>query len=107
MLSQMALQRGGTATPEGGSAATPVDAVLERSSWRPAPIFDLVARVGRIEPAACERTFHMGVGMVAVLPPAAVEPALALLAERELPAWVLGEIVAGSGTARLVGAHSS
>ena len=83
-----------------------VDAMLDRSSWRPAPIFDLVARVGRIEPAECERTFNMGVGMVAVLPPAAVDGALALLAEREVPAWVAGEIVAGTGAARLVGSHS-
>jgi phosphoribosylformylglycinamidine cyclo-ligase len=81
------------------------DAVLDRATWRPAPIFGYVAAAGRIDPAECERTFNMGVGMVAVLPPGAVDHALRLLAERELPAWVAGEIVPGTGTARLVGNH--
>ena len=51
--------------------------------------------------AEMERTFNLGVGMVARRrPPTAADPALALLGERGLPAWVLGEIVEGSGQAR-------
>jgi phosphoribosylformylglycinamidine cyclo-ligase len=43
--------------------------------------------------------------MVAVLDPADADAALRMLRERGLPAWVLGEVVAGSGRVRLEGAH--
>ena len=67
---------------------------LDRGSWRPAPIFGLVAQAGRVAREELERTLNMGVGMVAVVPPGAVDTALATLAERGVPAWVLGEITA-------------
>jgi phosphoribosylformylglycinamidine cyclo-ligase len=52
-----------------------------------------------------ERVFNMGVGMAAVLARADTDQALVMLADRGVPAWVLGEIVPGSGTARLTGQH--
>ncbi len=69
-----------------------VRAVAERSSWTPQPVFNLIASRGRVERAEMERTFNMGVGMVAVLPPDDVDRALAVLTARHVPAWVLGEI---------------
>jgi phosphoribosylformylglycinamidine cyclo-ligase len=72
--------------PDGAAAR------IDRSSWTPAPIFDLIAARGRVDPAEMERTFNLGVGMVAVLPPEAVDPALLLLQEYDVPAWVCGEI---------------
>jgi len=82
-----------------------VDAVVDRSTWIPAPVFDLVARLGPVAPAEIERTLNVGVGMVAVVPdgPAAVR----LLADRGVPAWMAGELVPGTGLARLVGTHSA
>ncbi|UED84972.1 phosphoribosylformylglycinamidine cyclo-ligase [Streptomyces profundus] len=67
-------------------------ATVDRSSWSPAPVFGVVGEVGRVARAELERTLNMGVGMVAVLPPEAVDQALATLAERGVPAWVAGEI---------------
>jgi phosphoribosylformylglycinamidine cyclo-ligase len=52
-----------------------------------------------------ERTFNMGVGMVAVLAPQDADRALGLLAERGLPSFVIGQITPGSGSARLTGQH--
>ena len=52
-----------------------------------------------------ERTLNIGVGMVAVLP--TERPRSRLLAARGVPAWVAGEIVAGSGRARLIGEHTA
>jgi phosphoribosylformylglycinamidine cyclo-ligase len=52
-----------------------------------------------------ERTFNMGVGMAAIVGRDDVDRALALLIGRHLPAWVAGEIVDGSGTARLTGQY--
>jgi phosphoribosylformylglycinamidine cyclo-ligase len=39
-----------------------------------------------------ERTFNVGVGMLAVLAPERVQDALALAAARGVPAWVCGEL---------------
>ncbi|MGQ0632428.1 MAG: phosphoribosylformylglycinamidine cyclo-ligase [Sporichthyaceae bacterium] len=82
-----------------------VDAVLERASWTPDAVFDLVGRLGGVAQVELERTLNMGVGMVAIVAPAATDAVLARLSARELPSWVLGEITAGTGRARLQGAH--
>lgn len=67
-------------------------AVLDRGTWTPAPVFALIAQRGRVERAEMERTFNMGVGMVAVVAPDDVDRALAVLTARHVPAWVLGEV---------------
>lgn len=67
-------------------------AVLDRGSWTPAAEFALIARRGRVERAEMERTFNMGVGMIAVVEPAEVDRALAVLTARHVPAWILGEV---------------
>jgi phosphoribosylformylglycinamidine cyclo-ligase len=78
---------------------------IDRTTWAPAPIFGLVARLGQISRPDLEAAFNLGVGMVAVLPPDAVDPALRLLAERGVVAWVCGSVSpsgTGSGTAQPV-----
>jgi phosphoribosylformylglycinamidine cyclo-ligase len=52
-----------------------------------------------------ERVFNMGVGMAAVVDAADADRALSMLAGREVPAWVIGEITAGTGTVLLRGEH--
>ncbi len=70
-------------------------AEVDRASWRPQPVFDLVARTGGIERSELEGTLNMGVGMVAVVAPDAADAAVALLTGRRVPAWICGEITAG------------
>ncbi|WP_216211396.1 phosphoribosylformylglycinamidine cyclo-ligase [Amycolatopsis aidingensis] len=67
-------------------------AELERGTWSPAPVFQLIAQLGRVKRAEMERTFNMGVGMVAVVAPEDVDRSLAVLTARHVPAWVLGDI---------------
>jgi phosphoribosylformylglycinamidine cyclo-ligase len=78
---------------------------MDRASWRPAPIFGLLAGWGGVARPESERVFNMGVGMVAVVAAADADLALALLADRDLPAWIIGRVTAGTGTARLTGEH--
>jgi phosphoribosylformylglycinamidine cyclo-ligase len=80
---------------------------LQRSTWTPPPIFGLVQAKGRVEQAEMERTFNLGVGMVAVVPAGDVDRTLALLTARHLHSWVLGEVTAGDGSALLEGSHPS
>jgi phosphoribosylformylglycinamidine cyclo-ligase len=82
-----------------------LDAVLDRGTWQPAPVFGLLAERGRVPAKEMERVFNMGVGMVAVVAPDDAGRALALLAERGVPSWPIGVVTAGTGTARLAGRH--
>ena len=59
-----------------------VDAVVNRSTWRPQPIFDLIQTKGRIEDREMESTFNMGVGMFAIVSANDADRALAFLLGR-------------------------
>jgi phosphoribosylformylglycinamidine cyclo-ligase len=67
-------------------------AVVDRSTWTPGPVFDLVGRVGDVARLELERTLNMGVGMIAVVPAGAADVALSTLADRGVEAWAAGEI---------------
>ena len=98
-----------------------LEAVVERSTWTPLPVFDLVRGLGGVPVTDLERTLNMGVGMVAVLPAAEADRAIGRLADRGVPAWVLGavrtaepangdDVTQGAkgvdgGAVRMVGAH--
>ena len=82
-----------------------VDAVLDRGTWTPPPVFGVLAGHGRVDGAELERVFNQGVGMAAVVSADAADAAIALLAGRGLAAWQLGAVIEGSGQARLVGRH--
>ncbi len=81
------------------------DAVLDRASWTPPPIFGLLAGLGPVPDEEMEQVFNMGVGMVAIAPHSHADAAIRLLRHRGVPAWTLGEIVEGTGSARLTGQH--
>jgi phosphoribosylformylglycinamidine cyclo-ligase len=81
---------------------------LDRGTWTPAPVFSMIAQRGRVERAEMEKTFNMGVGMVAVVAADDADRVLAVLTARHVPAWVLGEVApAGDDGVRaeLVGNH--
>ncbi|GGR69530.1 MULTISPECIES: phosphoribosylformylglycinamidine cyclo-ligase [Streptomyces] len=67
-------------------------AVVDRSTWTPGAIFDLVQKTGSVERLELEKTLNMGVGMMAIVPQESAEVALATLADRGVDAWVAGEI---------------
>ncbi len=88
-------------------------ATLERNTWAVPPIFSLIEQRGRVATDEMERTFNLGVGMVAVLPAEDADRALAVLMGRHVDAWVLGEVAAAddgagdAGAVRLVGTQRS
>ncbi|WP_089100653.1 phosphoribosylformylglycinamidine cyclo-ligase [Streptomyces hyaluromycini] len=67
-------------------------ATVDRATWTPGPIFDLVGRTGSVDRLELEKTLNMGVGMIAIVPQESVEVALTALADRGVEAWVAGEI---------------
>jgi phosphoribosylformylglycinamidine cyclo-ligase len=78
---------------------------IDRHTWSPAPVFEVVRTVGDIGRDEIERTLNMGVGMVAVVAPDAADASVALLRDRGVPAWLCGSVVAGESTVRLRGEH--
>ncbi|MDQ2836862.1 MAG: phosphoribosylformylglycinamidine cyclo-ligase [Actinomycetota bacterium] len=83
-----------------------LDAVVDRSTWSPLPIFQLLADRGAVSRTELEPAFNLGVGMVAVLAEESAEPALATLAARGIPSWRLGEVIEGDGRVVLTGDYA-
>jgi phosphoribosylformylglycinamidine cyclo-ligase len=83
-----------------------VDAIVNRSTWCPQPVFNLVQRRGRIDDAEMESTFNMGVGMLAIVSATDADRALAFLRGRRIEAWLAGEIIEGSGSVQLLGSYA-
>ena len=87
-----------------------VQAVLDRGSWRPGAIFDVIRRTGDLSVDDLEATLNMGVGMVAVLHPDEADEAVRLLTRYGVPSWVCGAVEtadsAVSGRVRLTGKHA-
>lgn len=82
-----------------------MDAVLDRRAWTPAPIFDYLATTGDISAEQMERTFNMGIGMVAVVGSEQAEAVVEMAQSRDLSPVMLGGIASGGGRVRLEGDH--
>ncbi|HEX5946190.1 MAG TPA: phosphoribosylformylglycinamidine cyclo-ligase [Acidimicrobiales bacterium] len=86
-------------------------ATIDRGTWTPQPVFDVVRRVGAVSQEDLEATLNCGVGMVALLPAAEVDRAVEVLAGHDVRAWVAGEVRAAGddgavgGSVGLVGQH--
>ena len=65
---------------------------LDPTRWPLPGVMRLFGALAGLDPAELRATFNGGLGMVAVVEPAAVEPALALLAGRVPAAWWVGEV---------------
>lgn len=83
-----------------------LDAVVERRSWSPLPIFQLLADRGGIPRDDLEPAFNLGVGMIAVVAPEQVDAALRLLNGRGVASWVAGHVESGRGQVRLIGDYA-
>jgi phosphoribosylformylglycinamidine cyclo-ligase len=67
---------------------------IERKAWSRPAIFDWLQREGGVEEAEMHRTFNCGIGMVAIVPAAQADAALAQLrVAGESPA-LIGEVIA-------------
>ena len=69
-----------------------LQARVDTDRWEWPEIMTWLAERGPIERDEMWRTFNGGVGMVAILPPSAIDAALELLAARGVDAWVCGDV---------------
>ena len=76
-----------------------VDAIIRLGSWPVSPLFRLARELTpQMSTEELYRTLNMGVGMVIVCSPDAVEKLQATIDE---PTWIIGELVPGTGTVHL------
>ncbi|MHB1225033.1 MAG: phosphoribosylformylglycinamidine cyclo-ligase [Gemmatimonadaceae bacterium] len=78
-----------------------LDARVDRSSWTVPNLFQVLGDAGQVARDELFRAFNMGVGMVVACDPADVPAVIDAASATRVPAWVLGDVVAGSGIVRL------
>ncbi|MFW6353630.1 MAG: phosphoribosylformylglycinamidine cyclo-ligase [Verrucomicrobiota bacterium] len=78
-----------------------VDAVVQTGAWRPLPVFRALREHGGVPFEELYEVFNMGVGLVLVVAPEAVEATLTLAAQHGHKAWTIGELIPGSGQVAL------
>jgi len=74
-----------------------LDAKIDRSTWSIPVEFSTIMEGGRVELDEMFRTFNMGVGMIAIVAPDRTDQILSDLDESGERAWVIGEVVEGTG----------
>ncbi len=82
-----------------------VAALLDARAWPRPPLFDWLQREGGVEDGEMHRVFNCGIGMVLIVAPEHVEPALQQLRGAGESAWCIGAIEprsAGAAQARVV-----
>jgi phosphoribosylformylglycinamidine cyclo-ligase len=75
-------------------------ASVNPSAWEVPPLFSLLQQAGQISTQEMRDVFNLGVGLVAVLPPATVPAAQAAATRDGVTTWVMGEIQRGSRAVR-------
>lgn len=70
---------------------------LEPGSWPILPVFNWLAEAGEVPEGALYNTFNMGIGFALVVPANHVDQTLAWLAQHQVAAYTIGEVVEGSG----------
>lgn len=102
---------GGLANNLARVVPTGLTAVIDRSTWRPGAVFEVMAGVAKVDLTELEATVNLGVGMLAMLPSTIADDALRLLAGRGIRGWACGHVDAATdahaaGTASMVNSYA-
>jgi phosphoribosylformylglycinamidine cyclo-ligase len=76
--------------------------VIRRGSWEMAPIFHLIQAKGGVPEAELYQVFNMGIGMTIIAAAEKSDAVLKFLQARGKRAWLIGEVVKGSGIVRML-----
>ena len=72
------------------------EAVVDAGGWQWPPLFRVLARAGHVSSGEMRKVFNLGIGMIAVVPREEVDAVVRAAASGGVPAWVIGEIRAGT-----------
>ncbi|MBD1873151.1 phosphoribosylformylglycinamidine cyclo-ligase [Nodosilinea sp. FACHB-131] len=71
---------------------------IQQGSWPVPPVFSWLAEAGQVPAADLYNTFNMGLGFALVVPPQESDRALSWLAQHQVEAYLVGEVISGSGS---------
>jgi phosphoribosylformylglycinamidine cyclo-ligase len=81
---------------------TGTHAVVRLGAWPVLPVFELIARLGRVPESDMLRTFNMGIGMMLIVAKRKLARVTTLLARQREKFWVIGEIQRGKPRVKYV-----
>jgi phosphoribosylformylglycinamidine cyclo-ligase len=79
-----------------------LDVVIRKGSWDMLPIFKLIEAKSGVPDTELYQVFNMGIGMVSIVSADQVDAVLRFIEAQKHKAWLIGEVVKGSGVARVV-----
>jgi phosphoribosylformylglycinamidine cyclo-ligase len=78
------------------------DVVIRKGWWPLAPLFRMIAEKGGVPEQELYQVFNMGIGMTAIVAADQADSVLRSINATKHKAWVIGEVVKGSGKAQVV-----
>ena len=78
------------------------NAVIRKGSWEAPPVFQLLAAKGGLAEAELYQVFNMGIGMTMIVAAAKADAMLRFIRARRQAAWIIGEVVRGTGKAKVI-----
>ena len=78
------------------------DVIVRKRSWDVPPIFQLIRARGGVAEAELYQVFNMGIGMTVIVAADQAEAALRFVRAQQQRAWLIGEVVPGSGIVKMI-----
>jgi phosphoribosylformylglycinamidine cyclo-ligase len=78
-----------------------LDVVIKKGSWDMLPIFQIIEQKSGVPDDELYQVFNMGIGMVSIVAADKAEAVLKFINLQKHKAWIIGEVVKGSGEARV------
>jgi phosphoribosylformylglycinamidine cyclo-ligase len=77
------------------------DVIIRKGSWEMLPIFKIIEEKSRVPDAELYQVFNMGIGMVTIVSNERAHEVLKFINASGHRAWMIGEVVSGSGRSRV------
>jgi len=77
------------------------DAVIRKGSWDMLPVFQILRDRGGVPEAELYQVFNMGIGMTVIVAADHADAVLRAIRAAKHPAWIIGEVVRGTGRCRV------
>ena len=79
-----------------------LDVVIKKGSWEMLPVFKIIAEKSGVPDDELYQVFNMGIGMVSIVSADKADAVLKFIKAQKHKAWIIGEVVKGTGEARVV-----